>query len=114
MVCMNEPKESVDEVSPEKGRANAWWRVRPMLQVVLLAEIVAGVALFYADPTSAALMRGWYRSMAFGLEQLGWVQVQMGVTSLAVVAVMAVMIEAARTGRRSSRRNTGGLKTASV
>jgi hypothetical protein len=111
---MNEPKESVDQVCPEKGRPNAWWRVRPVLQVVLLAEVVAGVALFYADATSAALMRGWYRSMVLGLEQLGWEQVQIGVTGMAVVAVMAVVIEAARTGRRSSRRNAGGLKTASV
>jgi hypothetical protein len=106
---MNEPKESVEVVSPAQGRANTWWRVRPMLGIVLLAEILAGVVLFVTDATSAALIRSWFRPIAITMDD-----VQTVVTVLAIVSVVAVLIAAARKGRSSSRRNAEGLKVASA
>jgi hypothetical protein len=106
---MNEPKESVDAVSPAQGRANAWWRVRPILGMVLLAEMVAGGILFATDATSAALMRSWFRPIVITMDD-----VQTVVTVLAIVSVIAVLVAAARRGRASSRRDAGGLKVASA
>jgi hypothetical protein len=106
---MKEPKQSVDPKSPAQGRGNAWWRVRPMLRAILLLEMVAGVGLYVADQTSAALMRAWIRPIP-----VVWENVQAVLTALAILAVIAVMIEALRRGRLSSRRNDGGLKVASA
>jgi hypothetical protein len=109
---MNEPKQSVDPESPAQGRLDAWWRVRPILRVILLAEILAGVGLFFADETSAAVVRVWVRPIAF--VAIGWETAQAVLTVLAILAVIAVLIEALRKGRLSTRRNDGGLKVASA
>ena len=106
---MNEPKHSVDPESPAQGRRAVWWRVRPMLRVILLLEMLAGIGLYLADQTSAALMRAWIRPMA-----IGWESVQAVLTVLAILAVIAVLIEALRRARLSSRRNTGEMKVASA
>ena len=111
---MKEPKQSVDTVSIPPGRSNVWWRVRPMLQVFLWAAVIALVALFNADATSATLLRAWFRPMAFVFEQLGWEHVQITITVMAVVAVVGVFVEASRTSRLVLRRSSDELKTASV
>jgi hypothetical protein len=106
---MNEPNKSVETVSTPQGRASAWWKVRPILQMFLLAEAAAVVALLTLDATSAATVRAWFRPVAITLEQ-----VQAVVTFLAIVSLLAVVIEALRTGRMSSRRSHGEMKAASV
>jgi hypothetical protein len=106
---MNEPNQTVEDVSPGKGCANAWWSVRPLLQIILLAEVVAVIALLTADATSAAILRAWFRPVPITLEL-----VQTVITTLAVVSLIAVIIEAARKGRPSSRRSDGELKVASA
>jgi hypothetical protein len=83
-----------------------------MLRVILLAEILAGVGLYFADETSAAVVRAWVRSMA--MVAIGWEAAQAALTVLAILAVIAVLIEALRRGRLSSRRSDGGLKVASA
>jgi len=80
-----------------------------MLQVVLVAEVLAVVALLTADATAAAIMRAWFRSIIVTTEQ-----VQALLTVLAIASVIAVVIEAARKGRFSPRRNGEGLKVASA
>jgi hypothetical protein len=80
-----------------------------MLPAILLAEILAAVGLYVADETSAALMRAWVRPIA-----IGWENAQAVLTALAILAVIAVVIEALRKGRLSSRRNADGLKVASA
>ena len=107
---MNEPNNTVDPVMPPQGRASVWWNVRPMLQVALIAEVLAVAALFRADATPATIVRAWLRSIVITSEQ-----VQMAITALAIVSVIAVVIEAARKGRFSPRRNGGEeLKVASA
>jgi hypothetical protein len=80
-----------------------------MLRVILLAEVVAVVALLTADATSAAILRAWFRPVPITLET-----VQAVITTLAVVSLIAVIVEAARKGRPTSRRDHGGLKAASA
>jgi hypothetical protein len=106
---MKEPNQTVEDVGPDKGSAGAWWKVRPVLQVILLAEVLAVVALLTADATSAAIMRAWFRPVPITLEL-----VQAVITTLAAASLLAVIIEAARTGRLSARRNHEGLKVASA
>jgi hypothetical protein len=106
---MNEPNKSVEDVSPDQGHTGAWWSVRPKLQVILAAEILTVVALLTTDSTSAALIRAWFRPMAITLQQ-----VQVFVTFLAVISLIAVVIEGLRVGRRSLRQNSGEMKVASA
>ena len=104
---MNEPNQTVEDVSPAPGRTGAWWSVRTRLQIILAAEILTVVALLSSDATSAAIVRAWFRPMVITLEQI-----QVAVTSLAIVALIAVIIEGLRTGRRSLRQNSGEMKVA--
>ena len=106
---MNEPKQSVDPVMPPQGRASVWWRVRPGLQVVLVAELLSVFALLNADATAAAIVRAWFRPIVITMEQ-----VQAVITALAIVSVIAVVIEGVRKWRLSPRRNAQALKVASA
>jgi hypothetical protein len=108
---MNEPNKTVDPVMPPQGRACVWWSVRPRLQAILVAEVLAVVALFNLDATSAAIARAWFRVPVIDIRIE---HVQAVITALAVVSVIAVAIEAVRKARSAPRRNAEGLKVASA
>jgi hypothetical protein len=108
---MNEPNQTVDVVNPAQGRATAWWSVRPKLQGILLAEVLMVVALLVADETSAEIMKAWFRPM---FVTITIEHAHAGITVMAIASLVAVMIEAARTGKLSPRRGDGELKVASA
>lgn len=99
---MNEPNKTADQVMPPQGRASVWWNVRPKLRVVLIAEVLAIIALLALDETSAAVIRSWFRPVVITVEQVHAI-----ITALAIISLIAVIVEATRRGRFSSRRNEG-------
>lgn len=95
---------------PPQGRACAWWKVRPILQIILVGEALGVIALITMDATSAAIARAWFRvQLNFTMADIQFV-----LTALAIMSVIAVAIEGVRRARLSPRRTDEGLKVASA
>src|SRR5262245_36918437 len=110
---MNEPNKTADPVSPPPGRPSAWWKVRPMLQVFLVLEASAIVALLKTDAVAVTIVRAWFRPLDL-ISMITIEQVHGVITGLAIISLIAVVVEAARRGRLTPRRSEGGMKVASM
>ena len=97
---MNESNPNADQNAPAMGRSGTWWAVRPVLRVILLAELLVAAVFIALNSVGITIVRNWLK---FEIPKLQSLQILL--VALALLSVVAVLIEAVRTGRLALRRS---------